>query len=356
MNEEKTTINESSLSCPIPVSGHKTIQLAHGSGGLLSRELMTEVFLPAFDNEILNRLDDQAELFIESNRLSFTTDSYVVNPIFFPGGNIGDLAVNGTINDLATSGARPRWLSAGFILEEGFPIDDLKLIVDSMADAARRSGVSIVTGDTKVVNRGKGDGIYINTAGIGVIEHNLQISVDNLQVGDKLILSGTIADHGMCILSKREGLAFESDIRSDTAPLHELVDSLISAVGGAVHALRDPTRGGVAATLNEFAKGSQVGIIINEAKIPVHRSVRGACELLGIDPLHVANEGKLIAAVAESAVSDALAAMRNHPIGCEACVIGEVTANRPGSVIAETVLGSQRIVTLPVGEQLPRIC
>jgi len=356
MSDKNKSINISDLNCPLPVSDHKTVQLAHGSGGLLSHDLITRIFLPAFDNDILNVLDDQAELQVGSNRISFTTDSYVVDPIFFPGGNIGDLAINGTINDLAMSGARPQWLSAGFILEEGFPIKDLETVVASMAKAARLAGVSIVTGDTKVVNRGKGDGIYINTAGIGIIEHDFKISANNLQVGDKLILSGSIADHGICILSKREGLSFELDIHSDSAPLHELVAAMINTVGGDIHALRDPTRGGVAATLNEFAESSNVGIAIDESKIPISDPVRGACELLGIDPLNVANEGKLIAAVEGSVVQDVLKAMQQHPSGRNASIVGEVVTDHPCSVTAETILGSQRIVTLPIGEQLPRIC
>jgi hydrogenase expression/formation protein HypE len=342
--------------CPLPIKDYKTIQLAHGSGGLLSRDLIKRVLLPAFGNSKLNVLNDQAELDMRRGRISFTTDSFVVDPIFFPGGNIGDLAVNGTVNDLATGGAQPKWMSVGFILEEGFPMADFQRVVESMAVAARRAGVLVVTGDTKVVNQGKGDGIFINTSGIGIIHHKLRISADNLRVGDKLIVTGTVGDHGICILSQREQFALDLDISSDTACLHELVAALIDSVGGAIHALRDPTRGGVAAVLNEFAESSRVGIEIDENLIPVKKAVAGACEVLGIDPLHIANEGKLIVVVSSDVAQEALSVCHDFELGKAASIIGEVVSRHPGTVVARTILGSERMILLPVGEQLPRIC
>src|SRR5271154_5570403 len=288
-------------SCPLPIFQHPQIVLGHGSGGKLTADLIDQIFLPAFKNPILDKLDDQAVVTIGASRLAFTTDSFVVTPIFFPGGDIGRLAVHGTVNDLAMSGARPLYLSAAFILEEGLAVADLRRVVESMRAAAADAGVQLVTGDTKVVNRGKGDQIFITTAGIGVIDGNINISADRARPGDKIILSGYIGDHGMTIMSQREGLEFESAIGSDCAPLHDLVAAMIATRSSAndfIHTLRDPTRGGVATTLNEIAKHANVGMVLDERTIPVRESVKGACEVLGLDPLYVANEGKLLALVA----------------------------------------------------------
>lgn len=342
--------------CPLPIAQHATVQLGHGSGGKMMNDLISKLFVWAFDNSYLNKQDDQAVVEIDGARLAISTDSFVVDPIFFPGGDIGELAVNGTINDVSMSGARPLFLTAGFILEEGFALEQLRQIVESMRAAAQRAGVVIVTGDTKVVNKGKGDKVYINTTGIGVIEHGYNISSTNLQPGDLLVLSGSLADHGMAILSRREGLAFEAPIKSDTAALHELVADIIKAGGESIHALRDPTRGGLAATLNEFAASSQVGIRIHEERIIVKPPVAGACEILGLDPLYVANEGKFVAAVAKREAQAVLQTMRSHPLGQEAAIIGEVVADKPGLVSMQTRLGAWRIVDTLVGEQLPRIC
>lgn len=322
----------------------------------MTHDLVTGLFMKAFDNPELAKQDDQAVVEIAGVKLAFSTDSYVVDPIIFPGGNIGDLAVNGTINDLSMCGARPLYLSAGFIIEEGLAIEELEAIVDSMQRAAREAGVTIVTGDTKVVNKGKGDRLYINTAGIGVIEHSFELDPSRLRAGDHIILSGTIADHGMAILSKREGLPFETSIESDTAPLHTLVQTILEAGGVDVRAMRDPTRGGVAATLNEFAQASRVGICIHEERLPMIQPVAGACEILGFDPLNIANEGKLIVAVAASVSDRVLGVMRSHPQGTRAALIGEVTSEYSGSVSMRTRIGSWRIVDMPEGEQLPRIC
>ncbi|HPC11537.1 MAG TPA: hydrogenase expression/formation protein HypE, partial [candidate division Zixibacteria bacterium] len=321
---------EPSFSCPLPLSAPATIQLAHGSGGRLANDLIARLFVEAFDNPMLRRQDDQATVEIDGLRLSFSTDSFVVDPLFFPGGDIGDLAVNGTVNDLSMNGARPLFLSAGFIIEEGLPIADLARVVQSMRKAAAAAGVQIVTGDTKVVNRGKGDKLFINTAGIGVISHPYDIGVDRLRPGDRVLISGPLGNHGLAVLSRREGLAFESPIVSDTAPLNGLVAALVAGVGGALHAMRDPTRGGLAATLNEFARASRVGIRLVGAQVPIDPPVAGACELLGLDPLYVANEGKLTAVVSAEAADRALALMRAHPLGARAAVIGEVHADRPG--------------------------
>ncbi|MFQ5706356.1 MAG: hydrogenase expression/formation protein HypE [bacterium] len=342
--------------CPLPIARHDTIQLSHGSGGKMMNDLISKLFLWAFDNEKLRRLDDQAVLDINGQRVAFSTDSFVVDPIFFPGGDIGELAVNGTINDVCMSGARPLFLSAAFIIEEGFPLADLKRIVESMQRAAQRAGVLVVTGDTKVVNKGKGDKVFINTAGLGVLEHEREISAGNLQPGDNLLINGSIAAHGMAILSRREGLAFQSPIKSDTAALNGLVAATLKAGGGGVHAMRDPTRGGLAATLNEFALAAQVGIRVREDRIPVTAPVRGACEILGLDPLYVANEGKLVVAVAQEKAEAVLRAMQAHPLGHDAAMIGDVVADRPGLVSLQTRIGAWRIVDMLVGEQLPRIC
>jgi len=334
---------------------YETIQLAHGSGGRLSAELVSRFFLPRFANETLNRLEDQAVLDFSSGRLALSTDSFVVDPLFFPGGDIGDLAINGTVNDVCMSGATPLYLAAAFILEEGLPLATLHRVLLSMEKAARAAGVQIVTGDTKVVNRGCCDKLFITTTGVGRVPEGVNISAANLRPGDRLIVSGTIADHGMAILTSREGLSFQSRVTSDTAPLNGLVEAMLEVTRD-LHALRDPTRGGLATTLNEFAASSRIGILLDEAAIPVRPEVRGACDVLGIDPLYVANEGKLVAAVPAEAAAKVLAGMRRHPLGREAAIIGEVVAENPGLVAMRTAFGATRIVDMPVGEQLPRIC
>ncbi len=346
----------SPLSCPRPISDHKTIQLSHGSGGKLTNDLISRLFITAFDNPQLNRQDDNATLEINGQRLTFSTDSFVVDPIFFPGGDIGHLAVNGTVNDLCMTGACPLYLSCGFIIEEGLPLEDLQRVVASMQLAAAHAGVQIVTGDTKVVNKGKGDKLFINTAGIGIIEHDHEIGAEHLTPGDAVLISGSIANHGMAILSRREGLAFESPIESDSLALNRLVADLLTKLGSDLHAMRDPTRGGVAAVLNEFAYSSKVGIRIDEQHLPIDSPVAGACELLGLDPLYVANEGKLIAVVDGDQADTALQVMRRHKYGDKAAVIGHVHDRRPGLVTLRTRIGAERIVDMPVGEQLPRIC
>jgi hydrogenase expression/formation protein HypE len=342
------------LSCPLPIAQRKTVVLGHGSGGKLSAQLIREMFLPAFDNPLLNRLDDQAVLEAGSARIAFTTDSFVVTPLFFPGGDIGKLAVHGTVNDLAMSGATPLALSVAFILEEGFPMEELARIVASMAEAARAAGVPIATGDTKVVPRGKADGMFITTSGVGLVAAGVNISARLARPGDKILLSGTIADHGMAVMSKREGLEFEGAIESDTAALHRLVAEMIAA--GEIHALRDPTRGGLGATLVEIAAAAGIGVEAESAAIPVREPVRAACELLGLDPLFVANEGKLAAFVAPESAGRVLEAMRANTLGRDAVVIGEAVGSHPGMVLLKTEIGGTRVVDLPFGEQLPRIC
>ncbi len=332
------------------------ITIDHGSGGRASLELLQSVFLAGFDNPILNNTEDSALLTINRERLAFTTDSYVVEPIFFPGGNIGDLAVNGTINDLAMRGAVPLYLSTGMILEEGLPIADLRRIVASMRRAADLAGVRIVAGDTKVVPAGKADRIFINTSGIGVVAEGVDIGGSKGLPGDKVILSGTMADHGITILCQREGLTIRGDFASDTAPLHHMVAAMLAAQPGKTHVLRDPTRGGVATTLKELATASKVGIVIRETSLPVRAAVRGACELLGIDPLYLANEGKLLAFVAPEAADQAVALLRRLPHGEDATIIGELTADHPGEVLLETVVGSRRRLDMLHGQPLPRIC
>src|SRR3984957_10541988 len=347
-------------SCPIPIYEHKHIVLGHGSGGKLTSDLIDKVFLPAFHNPVLDKLDDQAVVTVGGTRLAFTTDSFVVTPIFFPGGDIGRLAVHGTVNDLAMSGARPLYLSAAFILEEGLPVDDLRRVVESMRLAAAESGVQFVTGDTKVVNHGKGDQIFITTTGIGVIEDGVNISADRARPGDQIILSGYIGDHGMAIMSQREGLEFEGAITSDCASLHGLVATMLSTpqTGRAefIHSLRDPTRGGAATTLNEIAKRAGVGMVLRENSIPVRDSVKGACEVLGLDPLYVANEGKLLAVVAPEMAQAVLYQMQQHELGRDAVIIGEVVADHPGMVLMKTQIGGTRVLDVMFGEQLPRIC
>ena len=343
------------FSCPIPIKDYPTIQLAHGSGGKLMGELIDKMFAGTFQNPILSKMEDQASISIYGSKISFTTDTFVVDPIFFPGGNIGDLAVNGTVNDLCMNGSTPLYLSVGMILEEGFSMEDLHRITLSIKSAADKAGVSVVTGDTKVVNKGSCDKIFINTSGLGVLEKNLNISAGNLESGDSIIVSGTIADHGMAIMTCREGLSFERSIESDSASLNSLVNQ-ITGFTNEVHAMRDPTRGGVAASLNEFAKKSKKGIKIYSDKIPVKENVKGACELLGLDPLFVANEGKLLVIVPGRIAEDLLKVMKKHPLGKYAEIIGEVTDEHPGLVLKRTLLGVEQIVDLPIGEQLPRIC
>lgn len=348
-------LNPEDFSCPLPIMEYETIQLAHGSGGRLSAELVSRFFLPRFGNEILNRLEDQAVVDFPQGRLALTTDSFVVDPLFFPGGDIGDLAINGTVNDVCMSGATPLYLAAAFILEEGLPMATLHRVLLSMEKAARAAGVRIVTGDTKVVNRGCCDKLFITTTGVGRVPEGVNISAANLRVGDRIILSGTIADHGMAILTSREGLSFASRVQSDTAALNGLVAQMLQASPD-IHAMRDPTRGGLATTLNEFASSSRIGIMLEETAIPVRPEVRGACEVLGIEPMYVANEGKLVGVVPAEVADRVVAAMRNHPQGREARIIGEVVAEDPGLVVMRTALGAHRIIDMPVGEQLPRIC
>jgi hydrogenase expression/formation protein HypE len=331
------------------------ILLDHGSGGRSSHELIEKIFLPRFQNPFLSEMNDSAVLNLEGATLAFTTDSYVVDPIFFPGGDIGSLAVCGTVNDLAMRGARPLYLSVGFIIEEGFAVDDLNQILLSMETAAREAGVQVVTGDTKVVPRGAADKIFINTSGIGLIPPGIDIAGQNARPGDVVLISGSIGDHGFTILSKREGLAFDSPLKSDAAPLNHLVDRMLQ-VSLHIHVLRDPTRGGLATTLNEIAKQSGVGIEISEAALPLHPGVLAASEILGLDPLYLANEGKLIAILPESEAKSVLKAMKETPYGQEAAIIGRVKEEHPGKVVLQTLIGGKRLVDMLAGEQLPRIC
>ena len=353
---DKTDVDLSGgFACPIPKSEYVNVTLAHGSGGRLTHELIEKIIAPQFKNDLLAPLHDGAAFEVEKGRLAFSTDSYVVNPIFFPGGDIGGLAVNGTVNDLAMCGAEPLYLSAAFIIEEGLPFDDLWKIVLSMQNAAKRAGVLLVTGDTKVVDRGKGDKIFINTAGIGMIRRGVDINPRNMRAGDKIIVNGDIALHGVAIMSVREGLEFETRIRSDTAPLNGLVAKMFEA-SSRIHVMRDPTRGGVATTLNELASQSDLGIVIEESSIPVPDDVRGACEILGLDPLYIANEGKLLAFVSPDESERVLDAMRGHPLGSNAVVIGEVVDQHHGTVVMKSRIGGNRVVDMLTGEQLPRIC
>jgi hydrogenase expression/formation protein HypE len=332
------------------------ITLAHGAGGKATHTLIDALFLEAFRNPLLEAMEDQAVLSVGGARIAFTTDSYVVSPIFFPGGDIGDLAVNGTVNDLAMSGARPLYLSCGFILEEGFPVADLQRIAASMAVAAQAAGVTIVTGDTKVVQRGKADGCFINTAGVGLLERPVELGAHRCRPGDAIIVSGPIGDHGVTIMLARGELEIEADVKSDTAPLHDLVAALLDAVPDGVRAMRDATRGGVATILNEMAKASNVAVIIEEDRVPVRPEVNGACEILGIDPLYVACEGRFVIVVDGEAAQDALAALQSQPGGERAAVIGRIKDDPPGLVLLKTGFGGTRIVDMLVGDPLPRIC
>lgn len=331
------------------------IDMSHGAGGRAMQQLVEQLFIKAFDNPMLRQANDQAMFDAPAGRMVMSTDSYVISPLFFPGGDIGSLAVHGTINDVAMAGARPLYLSAGFIIEEGFPLADLSRIVASMAAASREAGVPVVTGDTKVVERGKGDGVFINTAGVGVVPDGVTVSGDRARPGDVVLISGTMGDHGVAVMSQRESLGFETTILSDSAALHTLVAALVAAVPG-VRVLRDPTRGGLAATLNEITNQSKAGIVLNEAAIPVREAVRGACELLGLDPLYVANEGKMIAIVPPEDAAAALAALRGHPLGSEAAIIGTVIADDHCFVQMDTSFGGRRVVDWLAGDQLPRIC
>jgi len=350
-----TPSGNSAFSCPLPISEYPQVLLAHGGGGKLSRQLVERMFVPQFDNDLLRILHDGAIIPLEGARAAFTTDSYVVDPLFFPGGDIGKLAVNGTVNDLAMCGAMPLYLTAAFIIEEGLSMDKLWRIVVSMRDAAAAAGVRIVTGDTKVVDRGKGDKIFINTSGIGLVAPGIEITPGRVRTGDKIILSGTIGDHGIAIMSVREGLEFASPVESDTAALNGLVAAML-AVTKDIHVLRDPTRGGVASALNEIAASAKAGITIRDTDIPVREEVRGACEILGLDPLYVACEGRLLAFVPSDLCPAVLSAMRGHPLGKGSAVIGEVDGDAGGMVVMKTRVGGNRIVSMLSGEQLPRIC
>ncbi len=332
------------------------ILLGHGSGGKLSHDLLDNLIVPTLSGIGQRDQNDAAVLAAPNGRLAFTTDSYVVDPIFFPGGNIGDLAIHGTVNDLAMAGATPLAISVGLIIEEGLSVEDLRKILESMRDASQQAEVKIVTGDTKVVPRGKADKLFINTSGIGVIEHDLQISGSNAQVGDKILVNGTIGDHGMAVLASREGLELESNITTDSAPLNSLVAELVAKLGTQLHTLRDPTRGGVATTLKEIALQSQVEITLQETALPVDKSVAGACAILGLDPLFVANEGKLLAFVTTEAADQALRIMQSHKHGKQAAIIGAVTAIADGKVRLQTAIGGLRAIEMLAGEQLPRIC
>ena len=343
-----------SWSCPMPLRDHPSIVMGHGGGGQLSAELIEHLFVPAFGDGELAELADAAVL-DPGGLISFSTDTFVVRPRFFPGGNIGELAVTGTVNDVAMRGAVPRYLSVGLILAEGLPLAELGVIVESMAAAAAHAGVTIVTGDTKVVDRGHGDGIFVNTTGIGVLRRGADIRPQRAEPGDVVVVSGNVGDHGMAIMSVREGLEFEASIVSDTAALNHMINDVLNT-GADVHVLRDPTRGGLAASLNEIAGAADVGVLIEERAIPVDRTVAAACEILGMDPMYVANEGKVVAFVPASDSDRVLDAMRSHDEGVNAAVIGEVTDTHRGMVAARTPLGSTRVVDMQIGEQLPRIC
>jgi hydrogenase expression/formation protein HypE len=356
IDEMPAAPNPSQWSCPLPLRDYPAIVMGHGGGGKLGNELVEHLFVPAFRNPELENLGDAAVLELNGGRLAMSTDSFVVQPLFFPGGSIGELAVNGTVNDLAVSGAEPEFLSASFILEEGFPLAQLGAIVDAMARAAAAAGVKIVTGDTKVVERGHGDGCYINTAGVGMLRAGIAVGPRRAAPGDAILLSGTLGDHGMAIMSVREGLEFESPIRSDCAALNGMIGDVLAAAGGAVHAMRDPTRGGLASTLNEIAGASNVGVLIDEASLPVRPEVQSACELLGLDPVYVANEGKAVFFVAPEFAECVLAVLRAHPLGRDAAQIGVVTAAHPRILIARTAMGAHRVIPMQIGEQLPRIC
>ncbi|MFH1198429.1 MAG: hydrogenase expression/formation protein HypE [bacterium] len=350
-NEELIT----GMNCPVPLNDYEKILLAHGGGGTLSHNLIKKIIQPQFSNKFLDEMHDSAVLEIDGKKIAFTTDSYVVKPIFFPGGDIGKLSICGTVNDLVCAGAKPLFISVGFILEEGFTVEDFKKIISSMSEAAQIAGVQIVTGDTKVVERGKGDQIYINTSSIGEIYDGVSISPKKIEVGDKIILSGKIAEHGIAIMASRESLDFETTIISDVAPLNGLLDEIFKVTKN-IHVMRDPTRGGIASALNEIAESANKEIIIDESKIPVSEEVKGACELLGFDPLYIANEGKLLIFLPEEESEKVFDVIRNHPLGKDAQIIGEVTNGNSSRVLLKTIIGTTRIVDMISGEQLPRIC
>jgi hydrogenase expression/formation protein HypE len=341
--------------CPVPLKNYPTIVMGHGAGGKMMNDLIRHLFAAEFDNDLLGQMADATVIQPEAGRLAFSTDSFVVSPLFFPGGDIGELAVNGTVNDIAMSGAVPEFLSAGFILEEGLPMETLGRICASMARACKAAGVQIATGDTKVVNKGHGDGVYINTSGIGRIPDGVQVGPALARPGDVILVSGTMGDHGIAIMSVREGLNFQTQIKSDTAPLHGLVAAMLAHTKE-IHCLRDATRGGLAAVLNELAQASKVGIQFEEMKVPVRPEVTAACEMLGLDPLFIANEGKLVAMLPEKYAQGILQVMQEHPYGVDARIIGRVVEQHRGMVVAKTSIGGSRVVDLPAGELLPRIC
>ena len=355
MNSGRMSSPEFNTSCPLPIQQYPHVLMAHGGGGKLMHQLLERVFGPAFSNPILDSHHDSAQFSVPHGKLAMTTDSYVVRPLFFPGGDIGSMAIHGTVNDLAMSGARPLYLSCGFIIEEGLPMDTLWRVVCSMRDAAQRCGVQIVTGDTKVVDKGKGDGLFINTTGIGVIEHSLSIAPKSVQRGDAVIVSGDLGRHGMAIMAVREGLQFESTIQSDSAPVHEVVLDLLKA-GIEIHCLRDLTRGGLASALNEIAETAGVRISVEEKLIPVREDVHAACEMLGLDPLHVANEGRFVAFVATKDADRSLDVLRNHDVSAGAAFIGTAQEYSMPLVTLKSRIGASRILDMPSGEQLPRIC
>ncbi len=369
MDAENEKLNLLGWTCPRPLQNYPTIVMGHGAGGGMMSDLIEHLFAPAFDNDLLGQMGDStvlSGLALDGGKLAFTTDSFVVSPLFFPGGNIGELAVYGTVNDLAMRGAKPLYLSAGFILEEGLPMETLGNIVTAMAQACRNANVKVATGDTKVVQRGHGDGLYINTAGIGVIPAGVDIGPANARPGDVLLVSGTMGDHGIAIMSVREGLTFQTAIQSDTAPLNGMVAALLTVTSGpadsrgqagsVLHCLRDATRGGLAAVLNELAGSSNVGIEFDERTVPLRPEVNAACEMLGLDPFYVANEGKMVAIVAAEAADEVLATMRRDSYGKDAAIIGRVVSEHPGLVTAKTSIGGMRVVDVPAGELLPRIC
>jgi hydrogenase expression/formation protein HypE len=355
MSSEIQATDLSSFSCPLPITTHKEVVLGHGSGGRLSQQLIQKFILPHFKNDLLDPLHDGAIFSVNNLRFAFSTDSFVVSPIFFPGGDIGTLAVHGTVNDLAMCGARPLYMTAAFIIEEGLPLENLWRVVQSMQNAAKAAGVTIVTGDTKVVDRGKGDQIFINTSGIGLVPEGVNIDPRNACPGDKIIINGPIAQHGMAIMSVRDGLEFETQIVSDTAPLNGLVEQML-AICPNIRVMRDPTRGGVTSALNEIAQSACVGIRLDERSVPISEQVKAACEILGLDPFYVANEGKLLAFVPAESADAVLTAMRAHPFGSDSAIIGEVVTDMPGFVTIKTKIGGHRVVEMLAGEQLPRIC
>jgi len=356
MSGKEKGVTFATARCPMPIADYPNVLMAHGGGGRLTQMLIETMFLQAFSNPALEVLHDGALLEVERTRLAFSTDSFVVRPLFFPGGDIGALSVHGTVNDLAMCGARPIALSVGLILEEGLPMEDLWRVVQSMQRAAREVGVPIVTGDTKVVDRGKGDGVFINTSGVGLIAPGVDIAPRRARPGDRVLINGPIAVHGVAIMSVREGLEFQTQLVSDSAPLHDLVARVLQAAGGGVHVLRDPTRGGVASALNEIAGSARVGVVLDESKIPMDEEVRGACEILGLDPLYVANEGKCLMIVSPESAEAVLRAARAHPLGGRAEIIGEVVEAHPGTVTLRSRVGGTRVVDMLTGEQLPRIC